>query len=379
MSTRVVKKHGKIIVVIGVMISLVFAYLAIPSVNAAAISNREIRLTDSRPSSTASSAVTYDFEGDHSLTDLVGCLQITFCTTATGACTAPSGMDAGGAIQAPTNWNGWSTTNFTASGMTANVISYTSATTATGDVNYSFSTASVLNPNGAGTYFARAATFGNETCVSGAVDTGVAAFAIVDGVAVSATVAETLTLTLSGVAAADCDTSFGTLDGPASTASTVAFGEVSADTFYHGCQDVYVATNAGSGFTLSGQEQTNLRDTVIGKNISDSTGDDALMTETVSSVWATATFNGFGYTCADQAGATCLLTATAGYRQFACQGTDAECDPGTGSESATTTGVMVSSTATTATSRIQYKLSTSAIQEAGSYSNVIVYIATPVF
>ena len=118
-------------------------------------------------------------------------------------------------------------------------------------------------------------------------------------------------------------------------------------------------------------------DTVTGKNIVDSTGDSGGMTENATSLWSTTSNYGFAYSCGNINGAACSLAATSQYRQFACRGTDAQCDPGTGAETATT--VMLSSTATTATSRIQYKVNISAVQAAVSYSNTIVYIATPTF
>jgi len=374
MSRKTIKKHGRISFVLGLTIVLAGAYFAIPQSHAAAISNREMLISDSRPSQTG---VTYDFEGDHSGT-AVRCLEVVFCTTASGGCTGPTGFDASSAtIGASSTWAGWTHALWTASTFLATRVLYTATSNQTGGSNFSFNTASIANSSAVGTYFARVTTYSDEGACTTSVDTGVAAFAIISGVTVSATVAETLTLTISSVTNANCDTSFEPFAGPDSLATSVPFGELSAaDTFNHSCQDIFVSTNAGSGFSLTGQEATSLLSGT--DTIDDSTGDSGSMTETVSSAWATASGNaGFGYACEDISGATCVMTATSSFKQFACVGSDANCDPGSGSETAQ--NVMTSSTATTATSRIQYKLTVDGVQEAGDYTTTVIYIATPVF
>lgn len=371
MSKRV-KKHGKIILVIGLTVVLFGAYLTIPESRAASIANRDIAITDSRPTV---QGVIYDFEGDHSTT-AVQCLELVFCTAATGNCGDATGMVATNASTVDSRWSGWLPFEWTSSSHTATRIIYTAATATAGGTQYSFAVASIANPTNTGTFFARAASYTSVECAGTATDDGVAAFAIVEGVTVSATVAETLTLTITGVLNADCDSSFGLLGGPDTTATGVLFGELTTtDTFFHACQDVYVATNGSVGFGMSGQETTNL---LSGSNtIDDSTGDSAAMTETVTSLWETAGNNGFGYHCLNQAGVTCVMNEASSARQFACVGTDAQCNPGVGVETAA--NIMSNSTATTATSRVRYKVTISGVQPAGSYSNTVVYIATPTF
>jgi hypothetical protein len=276
-------------------------------------------------------------------------------------------------------WVGWTAGSWDSGSFIATRVRYTYTTGQAGGTNYAFSTATITNPTSEGTYYARAATYSDTSC-STVVDSGVTAFAIVYGVTVSATVSETLNFAISAVTNSNCNAYFGTVSGPDSTASTVAFGTLaSTNTFYHACHDLTVSTNAGSGYAVTAQETTSLYESANGKTIDDSTGDSGSMSETATSTWATATNHpGFGYACANISGSDCSMTATSWYRQFACVGTDAQCDPGTGGE--TPQQVMANSGAVNAKqSRIEYKLTIDGTQEAGAYSNTIVYIATPTY
>ena len=362
--------------IVGLTLVLIATYFAIPTGTAATIDNRKITISDSRPSQ---APVTYDFQGDHS-GSAVKCLELSFCQSASGACTGPSAMTAASAVKGVSGeWNGWTYANWTATTtFTATRVRYINTTGEAGGSSYSFSTATITNSDTAGTYYARAASYSDVTCGT-AVDSGVTAFAIISGVAVSATVPETLTFTIGAVVNGTCDTTFGTFGGPASTATNVAYGEISStETFYHGCQDLTVSTNANDGYSVTGQETTNLRDTTISMNLSDSLGDSGSMSQTATSAWSTSTNNGFGFACANATGTDCAMTATTWYSQFSCVGSDAQCDPGTGAEAAQS--VMSNAAAVSGNaSRIQYKLSVSATQAAGSYSNTVVYIATPTY
>jgi len=380
---KVIKKHGKTVLIIGLSITLLAMYLLIPQAQAVGtISARKITISDSRPTETG---VTYTFTGTHS-GDTVKCLELSFCTTATGDCTGPTGFTAANGVVNDSGWVSWDvigTDRWDTGSFIATRVRYTYATGQAGGAGYAFSTATITNPTNEETYYARAVSYSDANCAT-AVDSGVTAFAIVYGVTVSATVSETLDFAISAVANADCSTYFGVLDGPASTASTVAYGTLtSPNTFYHGCNDLTVSTNAGSaGYGVTVQETTSLLESG-GKTIDDSTGDSNSMDETTTSTWATAANNpGFGYACGNVSGTDCLMTSTSWYKQFACKGTQgseaATCDPGAGSETSQT--VMLNGGAVNASQvRIEYKLTIDGIQEAGAYSNTIVYIATPTY
>lgn len=383
---KVIKKHGKTALIIGLSLMLLAMYFLIPeSLAATAISSRSITISDSRPSATG---VRYNFLGTYTSATTVKCLEIYFCTTASGGCSGPTGHDASTATLDTSNWSGWwtSTTPWTASTMSTNRVLYTNATGQAGGAAYAFSTASVANstsPGTGGTYYARAATYDNQACTGSAVDSGTVAFAIVEGITISATVKESISFAFSTVSSANCDTTFGNQSDATTTATTVAFGTLeSTDTFYHGCNDLTVSTNASGGYSVVAQETQSLYNTSASTDytIDDSTGDVGItMTESTTNTWATAANSGFGYTCDDVSGSVCALTSTAWYRQFACVNTNTQyCDPGAGSETAV--AVMSNGSPASANqSRIEYKLSASGSQEAGSYSNTVVYIATPTY
>jgi hypothetical protein len=215
-------------------------------------------------------------------------------------------------------------------------------------------------------------------------DSGTAMVAIIEGVAVSVTVEQSLSFSIAGVTNTSC-TEGGTATAVTTTATTVPFGTsgLSANTFYKGCHDLTLSTNAPGGYAITSEENTSLLRT--GTDSSDKTLDDAICdagtcTEAISSAatWATPSANqGFGYTCSAGGCDTAFASATK-FVSFACRGDDASCDPGTGGKSPSTP-ISSTSPVSSQVSRIVYKLSFSGAQPAGTYSNAITYVATPTF
>lgn len=212
-------------------------------------------------------------------------------------------------------------------------------------------------------------------------DTGSALVAIIDTVAVTVTVDQSLSFTIAGVASGSCS-----IDGAATavttTANTVPFGSsgLAVDTFYKGCHTLTVSTNASGGYSLATSENTSLS-RAASSLIPDSTCDSGTTcTSAIASAntWATALGNpGFGYTC-NSGGCNASFSSGTKFVHFPCAGTvTTQCTP-TGSEANT---VPISSAGPVAAqaSTIGYKLSFSGTQAAGAYSNTIVYIATPTF
>ncbi len=222
-------------------------------------------------------------------------------------------------------------------------------------------------------------TIGND-------DTGTALVAIIEGVAVSVTVDESLSFVIGGVLNADCDTSFTTLGGPdtVTTNAAVPFGTISStNTFFHACHDLTVSTNGATGYGITAEENQSLLRTAPDSNdktIDDSLGNNGTMTHAVSDAWSTTTVNGFGYSCEDSGGAQgdCAISASTNYRQFACTGAAGVCDPDGGGE-AVTTVASNAAPVSAKISRVEYKLNISGVQPAGAYSNTVTYIASPTF
>lgn len=374
---RIIKKHSKIVLIIGLVLMLVAMYATIPTGQAAQLTNREVKLSDSRP---GQEGVNYDFEADGSATNIY-CIKVEFCTSTSGTCVKPPNMSFDSPTTTSSGWNNLNVGNWK---INATGTTWISATTSSAGeqlgTNGSFVFGNITNSNTAAIYYAKIHTYENQNCATSELDTGTVAFALISGVTVSATVAETLSFSIAEATNANCSSYFTTLNGPDTNATSVSFGTLAAvDTFYHGCQDLTLSTNASSGYSVVVQETTNLRDTGTSINIEDSTGDSNSMSESVTSTWATASGNaGFGYACANISGSDCVMPATSTYRQFACKGSGAQCDPGAGGETAQS--IMSNTSAVSSKqSMVEYKLTVAGTQQAGNYSNAIVYIATPTY
>ena len=204
-------------------------------------------------------------------------------------------------------------------------------------------------------------------------DSGDMLIAIVEGVAVSVTIDESLTFIVTSTLGTTCDSTFADVTEINTTASTVPFGaQSSPNTFIHGCQDLSVSTNASSGYAVVAQTDTSLKS---GSNLINSGICDGTCTETATDTWGDANNNGFAYS---STGTDSVITSTGDYRTFACIGaTTTDCLPGGGE---TAQNVMTNAApVNNSTMTLEYKLSFSGTQAAGTYSNTVTYIATPTF
>ena len=201
-------------------------------------------------------------------------------------------------------------------------------------------------------------------------DSGNALVAVVEGVTVSATVAESLTFNISGVSSGSCTSGKGGsgFTATSTTSSTIPFGVISTG-FSQACQSLYVATNAFNGYNLTAQTNQSLSSG--SSTIPDTTCDSGACTTATAAAWVTDTNEGFGYSCDPDTTAfatnRCQPTFTSStvFRPF----------------SSSTAVVVASSTnilsALGSTNRILYRITVDAAQAAGNYSNVITWIATP--
>lgn len=198
-------------------------------------------------------------------------------------------------------------------------------------------------------------------------ETGALVVAIISGVTVSATIAESLTFSITGVSNTAC-TLGNAVTAVTTTATAVPFASMNANTFKKGCQILTVNTNAGDGYTMTSQETDQLTN-AGSQTIPDTTCDTGTCTESTAAAWATATANhGLGHTCF---GLDCVGAYSSGtnYRQFASI-----------ADTETAQTIMSSSTpVTNSTSTVVYQLSVSGSQSSGDYSNTVVYITTAQF
>jgi hypothetical protein len=217
-------------------------------------------------------------------------------------------------------------------------------------------------------------------------DSGNAMVAIIEGVTVSATVTESLSFTTTGVTTGSCtgDSGSPTVRDTSASSTTIPFGSLStANAFFVGCHRLSVSTNASSGFATSIEENKPLH-TTGSTTISDTTCDSAC-SHVATSTWATATNNGFGYSCENISGngmcnssSSLPLGGVTSYRNIACTG-GAGADNCNAAVEASQVFMSTSSPVSAQDVRVHYKISISGTQPAGVYSNTVTYIATPVF
>ena len=231
--------------------------------------------------------------------------------------------------------------------------------------------------------------------------TGSILVAIIDAVQVSATIAETLTFTLtglpghSGVAGSaiigacvnnltepsgDDDDGI-SVDTVTTTATTVPFGTINVSTMYQGCLKTAITTNAGSGFTIRTRENSSLR-TGAGVTIPDANcdSDGCLNTPSTSAAFGAAGADGLGISCFNATtSASCSTTEPV----FAGSTTSGIYFAPIGNESKGQTpgryAFVSGATTVEVVTKAKFRLRAPATQAAGTYTNQVSFIATPVF
>jgi hypothetical protein len=179
------KEKRKKLSVLGIIILffLVFNLLLITPIFGAQISNRKVTVSDSRINILN---VKYTYQWTGSL-DVLRCFQILFCTSATGACNTPAGLDTTGASKG--TWSGLTAANWNLDAATNNgTLKLTNAASEAPLANVSLEFLGITNPANTGTYFNRINTFSDIGC-STEVDSGRVVFLIIgSGIGVSASV-----------------------------------------------------------------------------------------------------------------------------------------------------------------------------------------------
>ena len=378
---RIIKKHGKIALVLSLILILIATYVLIPSVKAAGtLPNRSVTLSDSRPGPTITNA-DYAFKAD--FTGTPKCIEVVFSAGAVSA-----GMDTTSATQgADADWGGTPFTKATWADIekgTNGTVRFWDATGEAGDDAAIFGIGTIQNPT-AGVYTAKINTYAPGSCTNAATcctgtttDEGTVAFAIISGVEVSATVVESMSFSIDGVADTSC-TQGGTATAVTTTSSSIPFSTISSSAYKKGCLDLTVTTNSPTnGYSLTTKEDGKLRisDTVY---IEDTDCDDQACTQVVSTAATWTSQDGFGYFCANTGATTdCDTSFTSNkYAQYACGGTSSE-----GCSSTETPEIFASDASgpiNAQTVRVVTKVKPLSTQAAGAYGNSLVFIATPTY
>jgi hypothetical protein len=207
--------------------------------------------------------------------------------------------------------------------------------------------------------------------------------AIIEGVLVSATIQETLALTIAGVNSGV--SACGTTTSVATTATAVPWGTITNfGAFFNAAQTVTVSTNASSGYTVKVEESDQMGKngiTCTGANageanscIQDTVCSGTNCSESTSQDWTSTSFYGMGYSLANLSGSDAAfvfneLGRTFSTKQFADQ------------EAGETKQNIMSKSSPAASSQVYvcYRLNISSTQPAGYYFNHVKYTASAVF
>ncbi|MBU0648174.1 hypothetical protein KJ855_03260 [Patescibacteria group bacterium] len=230
----------------------------------------------------------------------------------------------------------------------------------------------ITNHAAAGIYTITLATY---NAVDASLDTGDLKISLQDTITVSATVQSSLTFAIAGISNAgnNCPNAdaTGTTD-ITTTSTTIPFGTMTVDDSKIGCQELTVSTNATNGYIVTVEQNNDLTsagtDTIDEFDGADGNTD----TYTTPEVWvqpkdATPTTHTgyFGFTSDD-------ATANSGnYASYKYAGYQDDNSP---YEVAKETGPVSSEVDV-----VSYQLEVAQLQEAGVYTNTLMYICTATF
>lgn len=238
-----------------VVAGIIGASAVFQQVNAAAITDRSVTLSDSAGEATA---VTYTFDSAALPTSTpVLSVDLEACTTSSGACTTPTGFDASSSTLAsqPSGLGeatGWSVDTNDSGAL--RITHGAHATAPSGVVSIEWD--DVVNPDADNeTFFLRATTY-SDGAWSSAIDSGVVAVSTAQQISLSGSVDETLTFcTGTSITGTNCATASG---------SAVNFGTFSSTSESTGTSVMAASTNATSGYavTVNGATLTSGADTI---------------------------------------------------------------------------------------------------------------------
>ena len=383
MAKEIAKKYTKEIFTLALILVVSLAYWGIGKVQGASMTAEKDVLSDSRP----------DTKSNHTIyftTASAWNTNSTFTITLNGAFTTPptapgdfdfsfgtNGTESDVGLSSATNTaNTWkvSVSNTLITFITGNNAGWVpangnkciveiGANAAGGSGQYTNPAKSATNPPGTADTIQINLDYQNST------DTGRAIVAVIEGVTVTATVAESLSSSITIKGTTECNTNFGTKSAVASSSNTsIGFGTVTPGSFYHACQDLAVATNAVNGYSITSQENSMMSS---GTNSIPDTNCDTTCTQVTGAAWITNTNYGFGHGCKDITGTACIASYanTNIARQFADVTSNTEIPQ----------AIMSYAGPANNTSQVEYRLNVNPLQLPDTYTNTIVYVVTPNF
>lgn len=359
---KIVKKYGKITLILGLILVLIGMYVTIlPTQASGTLPNRSVTISNSTP---GAAGVDYAFKADFTAST-IRCIEVVFSAAA-----VTNGMVTTSATQgADADWGGTPFTKATWADIenaTPGTVRFWDATGEAGASAAIFGIGTITNPS-ALAYSAKINTYAPGSCTNAATcctgtktDEGTVMFAITAVVTVSATVAETLSVSIF-----DTAIGFGTLSTTQARYATAdeagSLSEPGSDLPTY----ISVTTNAASGVNIS---IADVGDGSTNAGLYKSASPTDLIEAKASSAVTDASGDGFGVYGKD-AGSGLTI-----HEGFDNDGTDDAIIARTPLTFATSSGVLSSINVD-----ISAKASVAGATKAGSYSDTLILITTPTY
>lgn len=347
-----------------------FFFIAQPAF-AGTLTSASVTISTSQAEATG---VSYNFAFTTTVTTAIKQVNVQFCTTASGSCTAPTGMDTGSVSLSSDNLAGTGRTTTSPAANAIQVVVGTPAAQNTQAVTMNFS--SIENPSTADSSFFALITTYSDTG-STVIDTGTVAFATLTStsIAVTANLGPTFTFTVAAV------NSGGTVNGATTnittTANTIPFGTLADGVPAIGAHDVSVVTNAANGYTVTVNTLANPPLVSGGNDIDQFPNANSAPVMWSAPAGSSQNVNTgyFGYTTNDSA----LGTGTAD--RFTSSGGN-KWAGGTGGAPITSPFEVAynsSGTSGAETTRVGWQAEINELQPQGSYTGTVILVATPTY
>jgi len=339
--------------------------LRMATLQAGTFTDASLTISDSRAGNIGTD---YDFAFTTTATTAIKQVDITFCTTATGACTPPVGMDVGASPVLDSDnlaGTGRTTTNPTDNN-TIRVVVTTPSTQSTQAVTMKFT--GITNPTTVNsTFYARVVTYSDEGSTE--IDSKAMGAAVLDtnSIAVTADVASTFTFAVAAATTGQVNGADITVTD--TTDTTIPFGVLSAGVPKIAAHDVSVYTNANNGYTVTVKTLA-VPPLVDGSNDIDSYPEPnslPLAWDSPAGGTANDSTGFFGYTTNDAELGTGTADRFVGnlWAGFTTSPVEVAYSP---------TGVS-----TTETTRLGWQAEVNTLQPAGSYTGTVILVATPTY
>jgi hypothetical protein len=395
------KRTTLLLLALAFMAVLTIANLSIFSIGeagAAQLATRSLVLTSTLQGSVTGTAntelsgndATYAFTFTHPTAATVRAFEFIFCTTAIGACTGPTGLDADTTpavtLQEDDNVAFSNAYTLAGAGNSNNTVRFINATGNAVGANsvIEFNFDDVTNSTTLGTFFVRVTTYDSDTTWNGTtdIDTGTVASSITNGIAITSRVVETLGFSTTTDDAGEVaeGASCAALGGSSSaiTLGDVTEGTLSISQAYDEFSAFRLYTNAANGVIVQYHGATLTKGA-----------------DNIDAIGGTATASAVGseqFGLAVDANGASLFDGDAGGFGGAGQltlGTEYDGGDGTITNGGTATFAFVAGTKTQMasassfvtcdTAAVRYIGNISPLTAAGTYTTTVVYFAVPTY